>query len=328
MKGVDYPVPGISDAGDKKMMYPEQEYTFKGKKVTEYPMAQKGRKVAPVYTDDPRKVRAYNDSLSLSNFSKLQHQLEPTLKNWMNPLASNKTQRNQGQFILEKAAQDLVNNNPNIDWDLGRYSGTGAKFIKNSSKNPNIKKGYVMDQYYPEIWKDEIVPEYVDNQSPDITHKTIKPTGHWWGKGQNNEYAAPVQPYILEPEPTLKRKVSMIEPISTQSSYTPSLRIPNIPNVELPSVERGKYRASYWDPEMKDWNERSFMSQQESDQFANEMSQRGYAGPYGNVTQRVQYKDGGSMYKKGGPVSKIRIKAYGGPMVRYMAGKMTGPNIF
>jgi hypothetical protein len=35
-----------------------------------------------------------------------------------------------------------------------------------------------------------------------------------------------------------------------------------------------------------------------------------------------------SMYKKGGPVSKIRIKAYGGPMVDYMKGKMTGPNIF
>jgi hypothetical protein len=32
--------------------------------------------------------------------------------------------------------------------------------------------------------------------------------------------------------------------------------------------------------------------------------------------------------KMGGPVSKIRIKAYGGPMTNYMKGKMTGPNIF
>jgi hypothetical protein len=38
MKGVPYPVLGISDEGDQQMMYPEQEYKFKGKKVTEFPM--------------------------------------------------------------------------------------------------------------------------------------------------------------------------------------------------------------------------------------------------------------------------------------------------
>ena len=42
MKGVDYPVLGISDTGDRKMMYPDQEYTFKGKTVTEYPQKKNG----------------------------------------------------------------------------------------------------------------------------------------------------------------------------------------------------------------------------------------------------------------------------------------------
>jgi hypothetical protein len=41
MKGVPYPVLGISDTGDQQMMYPEQEYTFKGKTVTEYPQKKK-----------------------------------------------------------------------------------------------------------------------------------------------------------------------------------------------------------------------------------------------------------------------------------------------
>jgi len=41
MKGVDYPVLGISDAGDRQMMYPDQEYTFKGRTVTEYPQKKK-----------------------------------------------------------------------------------------------------------------------------------------------------------------------------------------------------------------------------------------------------------------------------------------------
>ena len=65
MQGVPYPVLGISDQGDMQMMYPEQEYKFKGKKVTEFPMAQNGKR-QPIYTDDPRKVKAYQDSLRLN----------------------------------------------------------------------------------------------------------------------------------------------------------------------------------------------------------------------------------------------------------------------
>jgi len=45
MQGVDYPVLGISDTGDTQMMYPDQDYKFDGKKVTEYPMAQDGENI-------------------------------------------------------------------------------------------------------------------------------------------------------------------------------------------------------------------------------------------------------------------------------------------
>jgi len=45
MKGVNYPVLGISDTGDTKMMQPGVEnYTYDGSSVTEYPMAQDGLK--------------------------------------------------------------------------------------------------------------------------------------------------------------------------------------------------------------------------------------------------------------------------------------------
>lgn len=37
MKGVDYPVLGVSDTGDTKLMQPGKDYKFKGTKVTEYP---------------------------------------------------------------------------------------------------------------------------------------------------------------------------------------------------------------------------------------------------------------------------------------------------
>ena len=45
MQGVDYPVLGISDTGDTKMMYPDQDYKFDGEKVTEFPMAQDGENI-------------------------------------------------------------------------------------------------------------------------------------------------------------------------------------------------------------------------------------------------------------------------------------------
>jgi hypothetical protein len=42
MKGVNYPVLGVSDTGDTKVMQPGKDYKFGGNSVTEYPMAQDG----------------------------------------------------------------------------------------------------------------------------------------------------------------------------------------------------------------------------------------------------------------------------------------------
>ena len=42
MEGVPYDVLGISDTGDVKLMKPGKNYKFKGKKVTEFPMAKNG----------------------------------------------------------------------------------------------------------------------------------------------------------------------------------------------------------------------------------------------------------------------------------------------
>jgi hypothetical protein len=42
MEGVPYDVLGVSDTGDTKLMKPGKNYKFKGKKVTEFPMAKNG----------------------------------------------------------------------------------------------------------------------------------------------------------------------------------------------------------------------------------------------------------------------------------------------
>ena len=47
MKGVNYPVLGVSDMGDSKLMLPNQDYNFEGSSVTEYPMAKSGIHINP-----------------------------------------------------------------------------------------------------------------------------------------------------------------------------------------------------------------------------------------------------------------------------------------
>jgi len=44
MEGVYEPLLGVSDTGDTKLMEPGKNYKFKGKKVTEYPVAKNGKR--------------------------------------------------------------------------------------------------------------------------------------------------------------------------------------------------------------------------------------------------------------------------------------------
>jgi len=45
MKGVNQPLLGVSDTGDKKMMLPGKDYKFKGKKVQEFPVSKNGNQL-------------------------------------------------------------------------------------------------------------------------------------------------------------------------------------------------------------------------------------------------------------------------------------------
>lgn len=53
MKGVDYPVIGVSNTGDTKVMFPNMDYLFDGQYVTEYPISyQKGGQLKRVRRND------------------------------------------------------------------------------------------------------------------------------------------------------------------------------------------------------------------------------------------------------------------------------------
>jgi hypothetical protein len=70
MKGVDQPLLGISDTGDTKLMKPGKDYKFKGKKVTEFPMAKNGLR------QEQKGLQNLEDLTNFTNYNK------PT--NWLN----------------------------------------------------------------------------------------------------------------------------------------------------------------------------------------------------------------------------------------------------
>ena len=170
------------------------------------------------------------------------------------------------------------------------------KVLKNKTKKKKDYSNYTYGANDNEVYKEPVQPVIYDKKKYNPNDPRLKQLQEAFDKfhgGIKGNAKGKEQP---KEEPSLKKKVTKMEPITSKGKpITPQLRTIEQPNVELPAVQRGKYRTSYYDPEMKDWNERAFMSQQESDQFANEMSQRGYPGAYGNVTQRVQYSMGGSL---------------------------------
>ena len=67
MRGVPYDVLGISDTGDTKLMKPGKNYKFKGKKVTEFPMAKNG-----VNQQDEKTFEQLDQLTNFTNYNKPQ----------------------------------------------------------------------------------------------------------------------------------------------------------------------------------------------------------------------------------------------------------------
>ena len=65
MQGVPYPVLGISDEGDTKLMKPGKNYKFKGKKVIEFPMAKNG-----INNLDAKPLQKLDNLLNFTNYNK------------------------------------------------------------------------------------------------------------------------------------------------------------------------------------------------------------------------------------------------------------------
>jgi hypothetical protein len=67
MQGVNQPLLGISDKGDVQYMEPGKDYKFKGKKVTEYPLAKGG---VSINRADEYPLQKLDDLLNFTNYNK------------------------------------------------------------------------------------------------------------------------------------------------------------------------------------------------------------------------------------------------------------------
>jgi len=133
MKGVNYPVLGISDTGDKKMMQPGKDYKFGGNSVTEYPMAQEGLKLKKATPSFPYINRVPDTSPQVE-----------FLKNWTNSPRGQELLSNSfdgDEKDIERVTNKRINNLDNIDISmddhasdfLGRYNRNRHDIKLNSS---------------------------------------------------------------------------------------------------------------------------------------------------------------------------------------------------
>lgn len=74
MRGVDYPVLGVSNTGQKQMMYPNGEYKFDGDFVTEYPMAQNGTFIQKKDSVDDKNILNFKKPTIEKEINTLQNQ--------------------------------------------------------------------------------------------------------------------------------------------------------------------------------------------------------------------------------------------------------------
>lgn len=72
MEGVPYDVLGVSDTGDTKLMKPGKNYKFKGKKVTEFPMAKNGMR------QEQKGLQNLDNLVNFTNYNK------PQPDGWLN----------------------------------------------------------------------------------------------------------------------------------------------------------------------------------------------------------------------------------------------------
>ena len=138
MKGVNYPVLGISNTGHKQLMMPEQEYTFDGQSVTEYPITAQAGTTVKVNKDNVVKeydrrspeYKAMYDSGRLMSYDKSTDTYRAT------PLETFEVKTKAPQWLINKRnIEKNFTKEKFVKKYLPKWSGSMGETADNLSEN-------------------------------------------------------------------------------------------------------------------------------------------------------------------------------------------------
>lgn len=212
MQGVDFPVYGVDNAGNGKMMYPGNDYKFPGNRVTEYPMMQRGGKVekklgnaslteGTPYLNQMR--QAYTDSYHKSIESS-ENQYQYTSQDYQDSIPLTQGKYNSGRIpktMINRAEQAAKK--AGIDpYDLlalaGQESTFGAGYVKRAggtASEQSVISGWDLDKE-PQMYSLYLA----DKKIPGITPKK---TSHGYEAHIDDE--AKVEQYLSQHQDVIKQ---------------------------------------------------------------------------------------------------------------------------
>lgn len=116
MRNVNIPLLGVSDVGDKKIMLPNHDYKFRGKKVREYPIAQTGKDVKAFYSEYLNSPN-YKTRLQKQGYSNPERVISARMKN----LALNKFRStDEGSYYDQSNHTAYIDPNDSINFNTSQ----------------------------------------------------------------------------------------------------------------------------------------------------------------------------------------------------------------
>jgi hypothetical protein len=197
MQGVDYPVLGISDTGDTQMMYPNQDYTYDGESVTEYPMMQGGGKVSL------RSLINNDDLKAKSDATKIVKALAP------NKVVGSPT-RNQGTIsvpyeksIREKAISTLKKYNDPVSSIVTAPAVSALNLLRPDRYFEDVNSESDIKDALLNFGLDAVMVAPIAGELSPYINKTLKSTRQYLPeKGQFINEIKDLKRAIAPPQPT------------------------------------------------------------------------------------------------------------------------------
>ena len=245
MEGVDQPLLGISDTGDVQYMEPGEDYEFDGEYVTEYPVAQAGKRV-PIIVSDPKdpRLKAYQDSLSLYKGYR-NYNLDKTKpiefydKNDMATLR----EMYPNTELIERKPRPLSSYDQSVLTESGRK--TNFKVGKTYSNKELVLEQNKAEQYANRQGRGLMKNKgnlILDWKNQAVRSSTIAPIGMGygdmkdidnWNAGLVTIYKKPVQPVeyrkpepkqemVKKPEPVVEKKAPLTDYFQGTPIYAPA----------------------------------------------------------------------------------------------------------